>query len=247
MLELAPRSDGREYGSSPVPADRLHQSSGAASQCAQGTFASFSSQWDVLGTFFNDISDSDAFAHLHQLPPRYITYSASTFAQISYSVCAIHTNAIILPELFSSIFNMKISAQVYHVITVCDYFNYFDYWAWTLVPMHLHCFPQKNPAAEVIFYSIPNPHCLHLHERHAFMSWASRPFQSFSFHTDPLPQLISSQGLAFQFSLFLTKLSFLTLSSMQRMPSFIKSNYLFFFLFYNLHVTKYRNNVSEWE
>lgn len=105
----------------------------------------------------------------------------------------------------------------------------------------------KYSAAEVIFYSIPKPHCLHLHESHAFMSWASRPFQSFSFLTDPLPQLISSQGLAFQFSLFLTKLSFLTLSSMQRMPHFIKSNYLIFFLFYKLHVTKYRNNVSEWE
>lgn len=107
MLELAPRSDGRAYRSSPASADRqgvLAQR--AASQCAGVTFASFSSQWDILDTFFNDISESDAIAQLHQLPPRYITYTASTFAQISYSVCAIHTNTIISPELSSSISNL---------------------------------------------------------------------------------------------------------------------------------------------
>lgn len=83
----------------------------------------------------------------------------------------------------------------------------------------------KISTTEVIFCSIPQPHCLCLHGSHAFMSWALRPFQSFSFLTDPLLRLSSSQDLAFQLSLFFTKLSFLTLFSMQRMPCFIKSNF----------------------
>lgn len=66
-----------------------------------------------------------------------------------------------------------------------------------------------------------------------------------SYWSTPTALFITRPGFS-AFSLP-TKLSFLTLSSMQRMPCFIKSNYLFFFLFYNLHVTKYRNNLSEWE
>lgn len=86
----------------------------------------------------------------------------------------------------------------------------------------------------------------HLHASQAFLSWASRPFQSFSFLTDPLPQLSSPQGLSFQHSFFLQSTFLSTLSSMQRMPCLIKSKYLFPFLFYNPHDTKHWNNISEW-
>lgn len=109
----------------------------------------------------------------------------------------------------------------------------------------------KNSATEIIFCSIPQPQCLWLHESHAFMSWALRPFQSFSFLIDPLPQFSSSQGLAFQLSVFPTSSLFLPCflcrECLASSNNFFYLIPIFLFNLCNLHVTKYKNNESEGE
>lgn len=223
MLELVPPSNGWAYLSSPASPDRLHESFGPehCTTMSWVPFTSFSSQWDVLGMLFNDISDSGAIAQLHQLPPRYIIYNVSIFAQFSYSVCAILANIIILPELSSSIFNMQISAEVYRVITVYDYFNYFNYWGWTLLPMHLRCYHKKfSNWGNLLFNTTaampvtPWKPCFHVLSFEAFSEFL------LSYWSTPTVLFITRPG----FSAFCLpyKLSFLTLFSMQRMPCFIK-------------------------
>lgn len=123
----------------------------AASQCAGATFASFSLQWDILGTFFHDFWDSGAIA----LPLSAAT--DSTFNQIS---CLVNT---VLPTLTTSfqqsslllVFLTGKSAQIHPVITVFDYFHYFDYWAWILFPMHLYCSLQQIQQLRSSF--VPQP------------------------------------------------------------------------------------------
>lgn len=116
----------------------------AASQCAGVTFASFSSQWDILGKFFNDIWDSGAITRLHQLPATYITYTDYTFIQIS---CLVNPVLSTLSTLFYQSYlllifltcNSLLSSTVWSQYSI----NYFYYWAWILFTMHLHCYPQK--------------------------------------------------------------------------------------------------------
>lgn len=108
--------------------------------------------------------------------------------------------------------------------------------------MHLHCCPSKIQH-EVIFCFISHPHYLQPHESKAFSSRASRPFQSFSFLTDPLLLLPLSQGLPFQPSSFLQSSLFSTCLLCTEHPPCSNQGIV---LFYNPQLTKHRNNVSEW-
>lgn len=93
MLELAPCSDGRVYRSSLASADRLHESS--------GTKLCITTCCGHVCKFFFTVRHTRHVLQWHRrfwcnctaplAATQYITYTASTFAQISYSVLSTPT------------------------------------------------------------------------------------------------------------------------------------------------------------
>lgn len=177
----------------------------AASQCDGVTFASSSSQWDILGTFFNDIWDSGAIAQLHQLPAVYITYAACTFIQISCLVNPVQStwstlfyqHYLLLKFLTCKSLPSSTLWSQYLITLIIFITQPGSYLQCTYIVIH-----RKFSNWDHLLFDSPatlptSP------ESHAFLSSASNPLQSFSFLIDPLLQLSSLQGLSFEPSLFL--------------------------------------------
>lgn len=176
---------------------------------------------------------------------QYITYTASTFAQISYSVLSTPTtlfyqSSLLVFLMCKSLPRSTVWSQ-YLITLIILIIEPGSYSQCTCIVFH----KKFSNWGNLLFHTtatLPTPPwmpCFHVLSSKAFSEFL------LSYWSIPPALFITRPGFS-AFSLP-TKLSFLTLSFMQRMPFFIKSNYLFFFLFYNLNVTKYRNNVSEWE
>lgn len=247
MLELAPCSDGRAYRSSLASADRLHESS--------GTKLCITTCWGHVCKFFFTVRHTRHVLQWHRrfwcnctaplAATQYITYTASTFAQISYSVLSTPTTLFYQSSLLvflmckslprSTVWSQYLITLIILIIEPGSYSQF------TCIVFH----KKFSNWGNLLFHTtatLPTPPwmpCFHVLSSKAFSEFL------LSYWSIPPALFITRPGFS-AFSLPI-KLSFLTLSFMQRMPFFIKSNYLFFFLFYNLNVTKYRNNVSEWE
>lgn len=216
-----------------------------ASQCAGVTFTSSSSQGGILGMFFSDIWDSGAIARLHQLSPKYITYTAYAFIQIS---CLVDTVLSTLTTLFyqSSLLLVFLTLKSLPSSTV---------WSQFLITLIILITGSYSQCTYIVLHrKFSNWGHLLFHTpatlptspwKPCFLVLSFKAFSEFLLSYWSAPTALFITRPVFSAFSLPKKLSFFTLPSVQRMPCLIKSSYLFFFIFYNPRVTKYRNNVLD--